>query len=120
MGIDSRAGKHLGQPWLPGGRGASGGLDCLGLALQICEPPPPDVRANTFEPYMSEDYEPVLNRDFESGDLLISHQVREGKRVAHLAVIADNPAWCWTTSAATGVCKVRAFNMLPAKAYRRK
>lgn len=121
MSIDAKAHFYLGRPWLPGGRGHSGGLDCLGLALEICDPPPPDVRSLTFNPdEMADGYELVTDADLESGDLLISHSERACKRIAHIAVAADNPSWAWTSLEKVGVVKVRSFKLRPFKAYRRK
>lgn len=119
MSIDARAAQHLGRDWLPGGRSESGGLDCLGLALLVCDPPPPDVRSAEFDAATMAAAYMVIDGEREAGDLLIYHSIRKGKRVAHISVVADNPAWCWTTTEKTGVLKIRT-NLLPhAKAYRR-
>lgn len=120
MTIDNKAAPHLGRQWMPGGRGDSGGLDCLGLALLVCEPPPPDVRSMDFDPSSLANAYEVVDGEYEPGDLLLSHSIRDGRRVAHLSIVADSVAWCWTTAEATGVVKVRTFKMMPAKAYRKK
>jgi len=120
MSVDAKAAANLGRKWLPGGRGPAGGLDCLGLAIQVCDPPPPDVRSMEFDGSTMADCYEVIDGERCPGDLLIYHSIRKGKRVAHLSIVADNPGWCWTTTEKTGVVKLRTCQLPQAKAYRRK
>jgi len=122
MSIDKRAAELLGAPWLPGGRGhgSQAGIDCLGLAMQILDDPPPDVRNADFEQgELAGKYEPV-DGELVPGDLLLSHSIREGKRIAHLSIVSDVPGFAWTTTQGTGVVKMRISSLPKAKPYRRK
>jgi hypothetical protein len=120
MTIDERGARLLGAPWKPRGRGEDGALDCLGLALVLVDDPPPDIVAQEFDPAeLADTYEPVSG-ELQAGDLLLSHAIRKGRRIAHLAVVSEEPGWAWTTTEATGVAKVRLSSLPLAKPYRRR
>lgn len=120
MSIDERGSRLLGAPWKPRGRGEGGAFDCLGLARVLVDEPPPDIVAQEFDPAdLSDAYKPVTG-ELRAGDLLLSHGIREGRRIAHLAIVSDEPGWAWTTTEATGVAKIRIPSLPLAKPYRRR